>query len=54
MSFVSEPKERNRSGVVISSAVNRGLESRSGQTKNYKICTCCLSAKHTAERAKTD
>ena len=52
MSFVSEPKERNRSDVVISSSVNRGLEPRSGQTKEYRIGICCLSAKHRTIRRK--
>ena len=38
--------------VFASSAVDRGFEPRSGQTKYYKIGICCFSAKHT-ERAKT-
>ena len=33
--------------VLDSSAINRGFELRSGQTKEYKIGTCCFSAKHT-------
>jgi hypothetical protein len=33
--------------VLASSAVDRGLESRSGQTKDYKIGICCFSANHT-------
>ena len=33
--------------VLTSSAVDRELESRSGQTK-YKIGMCCFSAKHAA------
>ena len=32
--------------VVASSVVDRGLEPRSGQTKDYKIDICCFSAKH--------
>ena len=32
--------------VFASSAVDRGFESRSGQTKDYKIGICCFSAKH--------
>jgi hypothetical protein len=32
--------------VLISSAVDRGFESRSGQIKDYKISICCFSAKH--------
>ena len=36
-------------GVLASSAVNRGFEPRSGQTKDYKtgMC-CCFSAKLTS------
>ena len=33
-------------GVLASSAVDRGFESRSGQTRDYKIGICCFSAKH--------
>jgi hypothetical protein len=45
----------NRSGgvmvsVLASSAVDRGFEHRSGQTKDYKIGICCFSIKHTALR----
>jgi hypothetical protein len=32
--------------VLASSAVDRGLEHKLGQTKNYKIATCCFSARH--------
>ena len=38
--------------VLASSAVDRGFEPRSGQTKDYKICICCFSAKHAALRRK--
>ena len=42
------------SGVMVSvpdsSAVDRGFEPRSGQTKDYKIDICCFSAKHAALR----
>ena len=31
--------------VLGSSAVDRGIEPRSGQTKDYKIGICCFSAK---------
>jgi hypothetical protein len=31
--------------VLTSSAVDRGFESRSSQTKDYKIGICCFSAK---------
>ena len=33
--------------VLASSVIERGFEPRSGQTKDYKIGTCCYSAKHT-------
>ena len=39
--------------VLALSAVDRGFESRSGQTKDYKIGICCFSAKHTAIRRKS-
>jgi hypothetical protein len=38
--------------VPPSSTVDRGFEPRSGQTKDYKIGTCCFSAKHAALREK--
>jgi hypothetical protein len=52
------PSILNRIGGVMvsvssSSAVYRGFESRSGQTKNYKIGMCCFSAKHAALRRKS-
>ena len=34
--------------------VDRGFEPRSGQTKDYKIDMCCLTAKHTALRRKSN
>ena len=39
--------------MLASSAVDRGFETRSGQTKDYKIGICCFSAKHTALRSKS-
>jgi hypothetical protein len=36
--------------VLASSAVDRGFEPRSGQTKDYTIDIYCFSAKHTALR----
>ena len=39
--------------VLASSAVDRGFESRSGHTKDYKMSICCFSAKHTALRRKS-
>ena len=38
--------------VLASSAIDRGFEPRSSQTKNYKIGICCFSAKHVALRRK--
>ena len=38
--------------VLASSAVNRGFEPRSGQTKDYEIGICCFSAKNAALRRK--
>ena len=39
--------------VLASSAVDRGFESRSRQTKDYKIGICCFFAKHAALRRKS-
>ena len=39
--------------MLASSVVDRGFEPWSGQTKDYKIGICCLSAKHTALRRKS-
>jgi hypothetical protein len=45
------------SGIMVSmlasSAVNRGFEHRSGQTKDYKIGISCFSTKHAALRRKS-
>ena len=38
--------------VLASSAVDRGFDPRSGQTKDYEIGICCFSAKHAALRSK--
>jgi hypothetical protein len=38
--------------VLVSSAVDRGFEPRSGQTKDYNIGICCFCAKHAALRRK--
>jgi hypothetical protein len=48
----------NRIGGIIvsmltSSAVDRGFEPRSGQTKDYEIGICCFSAKHVALQRKS-
>ena len=39
--------------LFASSAVDRGFEPRSGQTKDYKIGMCCFCAKHAALRRKS-
>ena len=39
--------------VIVSSAVDRGFEPRSGHTKDYKIGICCFCAKHVALRRKS-
>jgi hypothetical protein len=39
--------------VFASSAVDRGFEPWSVQTKDYKIGICCFSAKHAALRKKS-
>jgi hypothetical protein len=39
--------------VLAPSAVDRGFEPRSGQTKDYKISICCFPAKHAALRRKS-
>ena len=39
--------------VLASGAVDRGFESWSGQSKDYKIGICCFSAKHAALRRKS-
>jgi hypothetical protein len=39
--------------VLTSSAVDRGFELRSDQTKDYKIGIWCFSAKHTALSTKS-
>jgi hypothetical protein len=39
--------------VLASSALDSEFKSRSGQTKDYKIGICCLSAKHAALRRKS-
>ena len=39
--------------VLVLSAVDRGFEPRSGQTKDYKIGICCFSVKHASLRRKS-
>jgi hypothetical protein len=38
--------------VFASSAVDRGFEPRSGQTKDYKIGICCLPSEHATLKSK--
>jgi hypothetical protein len=38
--------------MLASSVVDRGFESRSVQTKNYKIGICCFSARDVALKKK--
>ena len=38
--------------ILASSVVDRGLETQSDQSKDYKIGICCFSAKHTSLRRK--
>jgi hypothetical protein len=39
--------------VLASGAVDRRFELRSGQTEDYEISICCLSAKHAVLRKKS-
>ena len=39
--------------VLASTAIDRGFEPQSGQTKDYKIGNCCFSDKHAALRRKS-
>jgi hypothetical protein len=39
--------------VLASSVIDRGLESRSGQSKDYEIGICCFSAKQAVLRRKS-
>jgi hypothetical protein len=38
-------------GMLATSAVGRGFDPQSDQTKNYEIGICCFSAKYTALRS---
>jgi hypothetical protein len=38
--------------VFVLSTVDRGLEPRSGQTKNYRICICSFFPEHAALMSK--
>ena len=38
--------------ILVSGAVDCGLEPQSGQTKDHKIGICCFSTKHAALRRK--
>ena len=50
-------QKNHKGGVMVSmlasSAVDRGFEHRSGQTKDYKIGICCFSSKHVTLRSKS-
>ena len=52
----SSPEMNRIGGVMVSilasGVVDRGFETQSDQTKDYKIGICCFSAKHTALRKK--
>jgi len=55
LATLKSPLSQNRIGdvmvsVLASSAVCRGLEPRSGQTRDYQIGICCFYAKHVALR----
>jgi hypothetical protein len=39
--------------MLASSAVDRGFELRSGQTKDYEIGICCFSAKQAVLKRKS-
>ena len=39
--------------VLTSSAVGRGIERWTGETKGYQIDICCFSAKHAALKRKS-
>ena len=39
--------------VLAPGVVDRGFESLSGKTKDYKIGICCFSVKHAALRSKS-
>jgi hypothetical protein len=39
--------------MLVLSAVDRGFEPRSSQTKDYKFGICCFSANHAALRRKS-
>ena len=39
--------------MLVWSAVDRGFQHRSDQTKDYDIGICCFSAKHAAFRRKS-
>jgi hypothetical protein len=43
---INEPIGGVMVSVLVLSAVDRGFEPRSGQTKDNKIGICCFSAKH--------
>ena len=53
LSSIHETTSEVMVSVLASSAVDRVFEPLSDQTKYYRICICCFSAKHTALRRKS-
>ena len=49
---VSYPLKQISMFLLLSSSVDLGFKTRSGQTTDYKIGVCCFSAKHAALRKK--
>jgi hypothetical protein len=41
-------------GLLAPSAVDRGFEPRSGQTKNYEIGICCFSTRNQSDVSECD
>jgi hypothetical protein len=39
--------------MLTSNALDRGIKTLSGQTKDYTIGLCCFSVKHTVFRSKS-
>jgi hypothetical protein len=50
---MKKKKTKLTASVLASSAEDRGFESRSGQTKDYKFGICCFSTKHGSLRRKS-
>ena len=41
--YIKDDRGGAMTSVLTSSTVDSGVEPRSGQTKDYKICICCFS-----------